>query len=372
MPRDVSAACLANQWSRLGKGCGLTSDFEDVRILLPVWGERYRESFLRYCLPSLLAAENLPALAGRARCSFVLMCRSQDANVIAADPLWRSLSAVCSTEITLIDDLVSEASAVTLTLAYTRGLRAVGDRLTRTVFFFLLADYLLADGALTAGLSEIASGADGVLTGNFVVDLDSCETELEALRQVESGRLTVPPRQLVDLGLRHLHAESQGNLVEDNTVATGANRLFWTAGPNGLVGRFFLMHMFAIRPETAAFEICAPCDYSFIPALCPSGHIAVVKESDRLCLVELQRARPSDRQASARVGPAQLARDIGAWATPQHRNNARHTIRFCGTNAETMVDSTGQFIDDLLARLPATAPGHIPHPLWAQIGRAHV
>ena len=55
-----------------------------------------------------------------------------------------------------------------------------------------------------------------------------------------------------------------------------------------MVGRFFLMHMIAIRPETSDFIIAAPSDYSLVPELCPSGKVVRMTDSDDYFVVECQ------------------------------------------------------------------------------------
>ena len=36
-----------------------------IKVLMPVWGLRYVRQFLEFCLPTLLAPGNIPALARR-------------------------------------------------------------------------------------------------------------------------------------------------------------------------------------------------------------------------------------------------------------------------------------------------------------------
>src|SRR3990172_2330775 len=76
-----------------------------VKVLLPVWGERYVAQFLEVSLPSLLAPGNVPALADALPCQFVLMTSRADAEAIREHPVWRRLGDVCDAEILLIDDM---------------------------------------------------------------------------------------------------------------------------------------------------------------------------------------------------------------------------------------------------------------------------
>ncbi len=47
-------------------------------IIIVLWGEQFRNYFLRYCLPSLLAPGNVPALATKTRSKLLLATRPED------------------------------------------------------------------------------------------------------------------------------------------------------------------------------------------------------------------------------------------------------------------------------------------------------
>ena len=44
-----------------------------IKVLMPVWGLRYTRQFLEFCLPTMLAPGNVPALAQALPCTFVVM-----------------------------------------------------------------------------------------------------------------------------------------------------------------------------------------------------------------------------------------------------------------------------------------------------------
>jgi hypothetical protein len=60
-------------------------------FIVVLWGERYREYFLQYCLPSLLAPDNIPALAPGRRSRFLIATISDDWRVMAASAIFRRL-----------------------------------------------------------------------------------------------------------------------------------------------------------------------------------------------------------------------------------------------------------------------------------------
>jgi hypothetical protein len=60
-------------------------------FIVVLWGERFRNYFLEYCLPSLLAPGNIPALSSRPRHKFLIATRPDDWAVMTATPIFRVL-----------------------------------------------------------------------------------------------------------------------------------------------------------------------------------------------------------------------------------------------------------------------------------------
>ncbi|WP_158812811.1 hypothetical protein [Methylocapsa sp. S129] len=340
-----------------------------VRILLPVWGKEYVEQFLDFCLPTLLADGNLPSLCRRTACTFVLFARTDDVEAIRGNPGWRALEDMCAVEIATIDHLISASHSTTITLAYVSGIRSCKSDLLDTCFIFLVSDYVLADGALSNVLARVVAGASGVLAGNFQI---VGEGAAPVLAQARAGGpyLSIQPRDLIRLALDHLHPATIANFADSPVRHDAAsNRLFWRVDDSTILGRFYLMHMIAIRPETAEFIIAAPSDYSLIPELCPSGAVATIEDSDEYCVVELQSRRQG--QTNLRLGPltpAAVATSLSNWATGQHRENAGHAIVFHSDKIKSEVAETiaasKRFISEVERHLPSAPQPFRYHPYW--------
>jgi hypothetical protein len=303
-----------------------------IEFLLPAWGFHHIRTFLDFGLPSLLAPGNLPALSRTLPCSFVILTRREDVPILLQDPGCLRLGEFCKLDIQTIDELIIEGHhSVTLTLAYERAIRARGSAIRDTCFFFLVADFLISDGTLARVYDCIRAGANGVLGGSFQIVAEDASADLRPL--VNSRQeLALSPRRLMALALNHLHAVMLAKVVNVPLCHDPlANRLFWRADKQTLLGRFFLLHMIAIRPEITSFSISAPCDYSFVPELCPSGKVEVMSDSDDYLIIEMQ---PRQHEtARIRPGPFDVAAfgySLMEWTTAQHRANARHTVIFHG------------------------------------------
>ena len=64
-------------------------------------------------------------------------------------PRLSNFAGICARQIHLIDHLITDGNySTTITLAYTEEVRAAGAAMVDTCFFFLVSDYIVADGSL--------------------------------------------------------------------------------------------------------------------------------------------------------------------------------------------------------------------------------
>ena len=99
--------------------------------------------------------------------------------------------------------------------------------------------------------------------------------------------------------------------------------------PQVIAGRFYLLHMLCIKPETTQYRVCSSCDYSFIPEMCPSGNVAIIDDSDDYLVVEAQ--SKEHQVESVTWGPydqKKLTHALSEWTTKQHRENANQNIYY--------------------------------------------
>jgi hypothetical protein len=344
---------------------------QGVYVLLPVWGARYLRQCLDVCIPSLLAAGNVPAIAALLPTTFVLMTRDRDMAMIRGHRAWLALAAVCDARLASIDDLLSEAASFVLTLAYARQIRALGPGAREFGFIFLVSDYIVADGSLRHVLGVLQGGADAVLAGNFQMSREAIDKQPGMTRRGGGEALSISPRDLVRLALDWLHPATIACMPNE---AAGhdprANRVFWRVSPDTLLGRFYLMHMVAIRPKTVDVTIAAPCDYSFVPEFCPSGRVETITDSDDYLVVEIQPVSAgAQATAPGKLDPPGLAKSLTEWVTAWHRGNAAHPIVYhavdTGPELAAVIDRSAVFVSETNRLLGSTVRPHRHHPYWA-------
>jgi 2-polyprenyl-3-methyl-5-hydroxy-6-metoxy-1,4-benzoquinol methylase len=349
-----------------------------IKVLEPVWGYEFTQQFLNMSLPTLLAPGNLPALAETLPTEFIFLTGRRDEPMIRDSPGYRRLSAICPVSFTLIDDIITHRNhSTTVTLAFAGAVRRTGEAMRDTCFFFLVSDYIVADGSLASVIKLMLAGASAVQSGNFQIIAEEALPWLERERVPGQDALVLPPRRLMQQTLRHVHPTTIANTVNlPVSHNSHANRLFWRVDENTLIGRFYLLHMLCIRPEITNFVIGASCDYSFIPEMCPSGNIAVITDSDQYLVVE---AQPRHHEADfLRLGPAvpkQIAASLSEWTTALHRDNVRQTLIFHGADLPvslgSVVGEADSFICEIGRWLKPKPMPHRGHPYWRGAIAAH-
>jgi hypothetical protein len=338
---------------------------------MPVWGYRFVSQFLEFCLPTLLAPGNIPWVAGVTACRFVLLSSEEQAPLIRSHPAWAELERHCAAEIRPIDDLITDGNhTATITLAFARAVRETGDAMLETCFVFLQADYLFATGSLQTVVSRIREGASGVLAGNYQIVAEDAIPLLRRRIDPGSPAIALSARELVRWSLAHLHPATVANIVNFGLSHNAhVNRLFWRVDENTMIGRFYLMHMIAIRPEVTNFVVGASSDYSFIPEMCPSGNVVAVTDSDDYLVVEMQPRNHETRNLMP--GPLdvhELAESLSEWTTADHRRNVDRTLVYHADEIPTalprFVAEADAFIDRVRTLLAPEPQPHRHHHYW--------
>jgi hypothetical protein len=349
----------------------LRTSLKAVKFVLPVWGYSYVHYFLECSLPTLLAPGNVPAVASALPSQFVILTSADDATYLREHPAFKRLAAACETEIRLIDHLITDGNySATITLAYAEAVRELGEQMLDTCFFFLVSDYIVANGSLGNAFRRMQKGISAVVVGNFQVTREDALPWLQQQLAANKDTLALPPRTLMRWALNHLHPITLANTVNiPFSHNWHTNRLFWRVDGNTILGRFYLMHMLCVRPETTDFIIGASCDYSFIPEMCPSGSFEAITDSDEYLVTELQPIKhESAFLLAGPLAPQALARSLNDWTTSLHRENVGRSFVF---HAGELPDKLGTvnaqadaFVADVARHLTPDPLPHRGHPYW--------
>lgn len=344
----------------------------EVAILLGVWGEKFIKDFLQLSLASLLAPGNIPAMSQQYKTRFVFLTRSYDVEIFESELAFQELKKYCTIEFIPINDLIILSNySTTLTLAYDRAIKQAGLAMLNTYFIFLTADYIFADGSFRGLMRYMQQGYSGIQAGNFQVAQEEIESDLINMIDRKNHILQISPRELLKKSLPHLHPVSLASRVDQAIVHNYFANRFFVQNESALAGKFYLLHMLCIKPETTDYQVRASCDYSFIPEMCPSGNIATITDSDDYLVIEIQSLQHELQYI--RWGAYELpklAKAFMQWTTAHHRQNATKTIYYhiddlSITDKQLLETQLNKFIEPLNALVNTKPPQPFRnHPYW--------
>jgi hypothetical protein len=301
----------------------------DFNFILIAWGCTHTAVFLDVGLPSLLSECNLPNLRNLANSRFQVFTTVNDLERMKAAPSFRLLRELINVEIHLIDDwftddrpaphaIMSRAHRVGLESSYKLGQYSV----------FVPPDCVWANGSFTA-LERIARrGVRIVHVSGLRLTLEDVVPELEAWRSPDAARLSISPRELVRLGMAHIHDISKDSFFREQGSHLMPANLLWTVVDQGILARCFHLHPLLVEPnaQNANFRATIDDDLSLM-----SGNAYerdyVVSDSDEILVFELSSKRHKV-VASFNKG---CTAEIAAWAQIQmntfHRRLVETPIR---------------------------------------------
>lgn len=218
------------------------------------WGTAYRHYFLDYCLPSLLAEGNLPALS-RGGHRFLICTGDEDWTATKSHPAFLRLEEHMRCERLDFDPPANDESTMR---AMSRGHKALAALMfDRRVFgSFVYPDTIYADGAI-GEIGRLAAAKWAVVlalcprfaTTELLAEIDS----LRGDDGVAGTPLTLSPRRAVDLALGHMHAETQGNEWTAPCFGPKATMAFWRiADGSGLL--FHSLHWAPVLLDYATLD----------------------------------------------------------------------------------------------------------------------
>ncbi len=330
---------------------------DPLLLVVPVWGSAYLRPFVDFALPSLLADENIPAVAATRPVSFSIVTRTQDIPALRASRALDELSALADVDFISIDDLLSSAATyVTLTLAYHRALaRSIGPDGGSAVL--LNSDFILSRNALGGLVRALDAGATAVLSPSLRV-IESEAVELLAARKQSPTVLSVSARDLVSIALRTLHPTVLCARMDQGEIhSTGAHLYVWRPEPQTLVGRGFCLFPLALKIKPPVRSAESFCDYGLIPLQVPDAKPVILNDSDEFFALELAALEHElDLFQIGRADPKRAAKAIGRWSVKFHRDQAHTPLFFRaadpGPGVASAVEASETFVNEVLASAP--------------------
>jgi hypothetical protein len=223
-----------------------------IYISVTFWGHEYRRYFLDFCLASLLAPGNIPALTQKDNSRLLIATPDADWEAIQSEPTFQAAKALIPIE-HVVYNLKPPQNRHKVMLAMSAAHRLLANRMfaDRAHGVFVYPDIILADGAVNR-LQELASnGVKVVLCLAVRFANEGLIGELKTRGFVKPGQpLTIDSRELVRLSLMHLQSETRRFEFECDLYDYGSSAFFWTVAP----GQDLLFHSGNWAPILIAYD----------------------------------------------------------------------------------------------------------------------
>jgi len=242
-----------------------------------VWGEEYIRNFLRYNVRSMLAEDNLPALARQGRIVFSIVTDSAGEQRLHADPHFSRLLKVADVEFTIIPDGLIEILRQGHLVRNFYVLYGMLDHCSiyfaegaGSHLFMIPVDCVVASGTLVNMANYRYEGYECCGGGNLVAET---ETFLPAIDQRFPGEepILITTYELASLAFQHAHHYFQSQVIaaENRDFGRHPRELFWPVEGGVEIHSVFIHPLFTTASGLAKYQRkhFANIDYGMIPRL---------------------------------------------------------------------------------------------------------
>jgi hypothetical protein len=202
-------------------------------IAVTFWGEEYRRFFLDYCLASLMAPGNIPAIQNKNIARLLIATRQDDWQALQSEPIF-----IAAKRHIVIEHVPHEAG---LNVPYNKKMMVMSQGhklLTQRMFedrahgVMVYPDIIVADGAIGKIEQLAAKGYKVVLCIAVRFSNDGLVDDLKRLGFVESGKpIIISAEELARLTLKHMHSETVRLDFDAELDDHGACSFFWVVKP---------------------------------------------------------------------------------------------------------------------------------------------
>jgi hypothetical protein len=343
-----------------------------LRLISMAWGESYVDDFLELCLPAVLAPGNLPVLAESFSTELVFVTETLFFDKVKAHPAWKAAARISGVRLVSLDDLVHrpDSYGMSITYALYRGFEDLGADMINCYMVFICTDFILADGSYRGLLPYLLRGERLLVSPSYCAVSEDVRPLLLAAKDTDSSVLSVSPRRLANMVLRHRHLSVRAKTVNQQFFSVGQiEQFYWIVDERTLLARQFPAAVIAMKPEHYLQELGSLWDYGVIADFCPSMKFVTLGDSDNYLMLELrERDNPKGKLQLGWPSTDNIAKGLLGVITDYTLaiGRAQFTLHSGDLPADINVSHgmLDAFVEKVLEKLPARLPSHHDHLQW--------
>ena len=210
-------------------------------IAATFWGEQYRRYFLDYCLASLMAPDNIPAIENKGDARLLLATPDEDWHAMQSEPIFIAAKQLIPVE-HIRHEVPLKVSREDKMSVMSQGHKLLAQRMfkDRAQGVIVYPDMILADGSLKKIEQLAQRGYKAVLCLAVRFANEGLIDDLKLRKLVTHGEpIIVNPEELARLTIKNMHSEVvrlEFDASIDDQGAAAAS--FWVVKP----GQNLLFH----------------------------------------------------------------------------------------------------------------------------------
>lgn len=319
-----------------------TKALRPLIISITVWGVRYTELFVRYFIPSILSANNIPALAGIRDVHFDIYTTAEFMPAISTASSFRELSRYAQIQ------MVEFSKEILATTEYERnsslryyifgGFHHVSIERARALkadIICIAPDGVHSDGSFYNYARLVDQGYKAVMFTATRGQAETLRPILDRMRDEATQSLTLPSRALVALAARHVHHDFQRYIMsKDNNLVPEVLPCMFFPYPRGFHVRCFHLHPIIIAAEALEKNIVFDyhtVDSNLVSRLFPDPDewrsIKIIDDTDDGVMMDLSYSYEQIPYPEIHFTPELLVRHLPVFR-PNHFWHFSHRIDY--------------------------------------------
>jgi hypothetical protein len=260
------------------------------------WGEAFVDKFMNYCLPSLLAPGNIPALARRKRVVHSIVTTEADRDRMIAHPIFPRLKAVAEVVFTCFPaELLAERERAGYNFYYFYGLldhqSVFLAQALKADLYLLPVDVVYSRDSLKHLSLRLARDADCCSVAGIECEPDPLRAWLDARPRDGDGVLDLDPVEVLQAGctLPDAYCRSLVMSPENNAFCRHPRELLWPL-PNGIAIHSIFMHPVAVSARMMARPFHPQhenVDFALLPRLLQDdGRMRIIDDARQVAIAQ--------------------------------------------------------------------------------------
>ena len=257
----------------------------DVYLAVTFWGEEYRRYFIDFCLASLLAPGNIPAISDKASARLLIATTDDDWAALQSEPTFLAAGDLISVEhvpFALRTYSTDHEKMLVMSEAHRSLARRMFDAGASGIFLY--PDTVVATGFISRLERLREDGYSAVMFMNVRFANEGMPHEIERRGLIKPGQpLALSAKELVRLMIAHMHSELKRSGFDNDFDDFGCSSFFWEV----VQGQDLLFHCGCWVPLLIDYRsLRAHNDSAFESSTLDGDYVADnLAESDRIYFV---------------------------------------------------------------------------------------